>query len=262
MSDFAGRIGRLPQDTVASLSFFSRLPVRPPAGSFDLHRSAAAWPLAGVLLAIGPALLFVLMRAAEFPTLVAALLALAALAVLTGAMHEDGLADAADGLGAAGTREERLDVMRDSRLGAYGGLALIFAIALKAAALASLGYSPFYGFLALLMAAGLSRTLAIWHWNATLPARADGMAWAAGRPDSLALAVALGIGAVAALVLLVAFGLSALLGIVMAIAGVVFFSSHCRRTIGGHTGDTIGAAQQIAETLILAGLSAGWVTTL
>jgi adenosylcobinamide-GDP ribazoletransferase len=258
MSDFPARLSRLPADTVASLSFFSRLPVTPPPGSFDLHRSAAAWPLAGLLLAVAPSLLFWLLCAAEFPAVVAALLALIGLAALTGGMHEDGLADAADGLGGGRTREERLALMRDSRLGAYGALALIFAIAVKASALAGFGFSPLHGVVAILMAATLSRSMAIWHWNATLPARADGMAWAAGRPDSLALAVALAIGAVAALVLLIAFGLSAIIAVLLAAAGVASFTSLCRRALGGHTGDTIGAAQQIAEALVFAGLSAGW----
>ena len=258
MSDFAARLSRLPADTFASLSFFSRVPVQPPAGSFDLHRSAAAWPLAGLLLALPPALLFWLFCVADFPPVVAALLALIALAALTGGMHEDGLADAADGLAGGATREARLALMRDSRLGAFGALALIFAIAVKTAALAGFGLSPLYGALALLMAATLSRTMAIWHWNGTLPARMDGMAWAAGRPDSLALTVALGIGAVAALILLVAFGMSAIIAVLLAAVGVAFFSSLCRKAIGGHTGDTIGAAQQISEALLFAGLSAGW----
>jgi adenosylcobinamide-GDP ribazoletransferase len=101
--------------------------------------------------------------------------------------------------------------------------------------------------------------MALWHWNATLPARRDGMAWAAGRPDWLALLVGLAIGLIATIVLLVAFGLATLLGILLAAAAVGLFSSLCRRQIGGHTGDTIGAAQQIAHALLLAGLSAGGV---
>jgi adenosylcobinamide-GDP ribazoletransferase len=84
------------------------------------------------------------------------------------------------------------------------------------------------------------------------------MAWAAGRPDWLALIIGLGIGAVTGLMLLVAFGLAALLAIVMAATGAALFSDLCRRQVGGHTGDTIGAAQQIAEALLLAGLSIGW----
>ena len=257
MSDAVLRLRRLPADTLVSLAFFSRLPVATQAG-LDLHRSAGAWPVAGLLLALAPALLLLLLRAADFPPVVAALLVLATYAALTGAMHEDGLADTADGFGGGRAREEKLAIMRDSRLGTYGALALIFVTLTRAAALAALAIIPLYAALALIGAAALSRSMALWHWNATLPARDEGMAWAAGRPDWLALLIGLGIGAVAGLMLLVAFGLAALLAIVMAAAGAALFSDLCRRQVGGHTGDTIGAAQQIAEALLLAGLSVGW----
>jgi adenosylcobinamide-GDP ribazoletransferase len=257
MSETVARLRRLPVDTLVSLSFFSRLPVSAQAG-LDLHRSAGAWPVAGLLLALLPAVLFLLLRAADFPPFVVALLALAAYAALTGAMHEDGLSDTADGFGGGRPREEKLSIMRDSRLGTYGALALIFVTLTKAAALAALAIIPLYAALALIGAAVLSRSMALWHWNATLPARREGMAWAAGRPDWLALLIGLGIGAVAGVMLLVAFGLAALLAIVMAAAGAALFSDLCRRQVGGHTGDTIGAAQQIAEALLLAGLSVGW----
>jgi adenosylcobinamide-GDP ribazoletransferase len=257
MSDAVARLRRLPGDTLVSLAFFSRLPVASVAG-LDLHRSAGAWPLAGLLLALAPALIFLLLRAADFPPIVAALLALATYAALTGAMHEDGLSDTADGFGGGRAREEKLAIMRDSRLGTYGALALLFVTLTKAAALAALAIIPLYGALALIGVAVLSRSMALWHWNATLPARGDGMAWAAGRPDWLALLIGLGIGAVAALTLLVTFGLAALLALLMAATGVALFSDLCRRQLGGHTGDTIGAAQQVAEALLLAGLSVGW----
>jgi adenosylcobinamide-GDP ribazoletransferase len=258
MTDFVARLRLLPADTLTALAFFSRLPVTAPAGSFDLHRSAAAWPIAGLILALAPAALLLVARLAYAPSLVAALLALALLAALTGAMHEDGLADTADGFGGGRKRDDKLAVMRDSRLGTYGALALFFSLAVRAAALAALAFHPALAALALLLVAVLSRVMALWHWNATLPARRDGLAWGAGRPDWLALATALLIGLVAALLLLACYGLAALIGMLLAALGIALFSSLCRRQIGGHTGDTIGAAQQIAETFLLAGLSAGW----
>jgi adenosylcobinamide-GDP ribazoletransferase len=262
MSEIGERALQLPADTVTALAFFSRLPVRAPASAFDLRRSAGAWPLAGLLLVLPAALLLVLLRAAEFPPVVAVLFALAAYAALTGAMHEDGLSDVVDGFGGGRTRDEKLAIMRDSRLGAFGALALVFALLLKTSALATLALLPGYAALALLGAAVLSRSMALWHWNATLPARRDGMAWSAGRPDWLSLLIGLALGAVAVIVLLAAFGLSAVLAIVMAAAGVGLFSSLCVRQIGGHTGDTIGATQQLAEALLLAGLSVGWAGVL
>ncbi len=257
MSEAGTRLRRLPGDTLTTLSFFSRLPVRA-SGSFDLRRSAGAWPIAGLILALPPVGLLLLLRAAEFPPVVAALLALALYASLTGAMHEDGLADAADGFGGGETREDKLAIMRDSRLGTYGALALLFTLLVKVGALATLSIFSVHAALALVCAAVLSRSMALWHWNTTLPARRDGMAWSAGRPDWMALLAGLAFGAVAAIVLLFAFGLAGLLAIVMAAAWAGLFSTLCERQIGGHTGDTIGAAQQVSEALLLAGLSAGW----
>src|SRR5687768_5251662 len=98
MSDTGARLRRLPADTLTSLAFFSRLPVAAPS-ALELHGSAGAWPAAGLLLALPPAAILLLLGAADFPRVIAALLALAAYAALTGAMHEDGLADSADGFG-------------------------------------------------------------------------------------------------------------------------------------------------------------------
>jgi adenosylcobinamide-GDP ribazoletransferase len=260
MNDLADRLRHLPDDTLTALSFFSRLPVTRRGGSFDLRQGAGAWPIAGLLLALGPALLLWLLVAADFPALVAVLIALAAFAMLTGALHEDGLADTADGFGGGEGPDDCLAIMRDHRLGTFGALALLFSVLIRAAALAGIAIRPGHAALALVAAAILSRSMALWHWNTTMPARRDGLAWSAGRPDWLALAIGLAVGAVAALPLLIVFGLAALIGILAAAVAIGTLSSLSVRRIGGHTGDTIGAAQQIAETLLLAGLSIGWAT--
>ena len=257
MDEFVTRLRRLPDDTLSALAFFSRLPVPQSSSAFDLEKSAAGWPVAGLVLAIGPAILFLIARAAEFPPLVAAVLALALLTALAGAIHEDGLADTFDGFGGGRTAAEKLAIMQDSRLGSYGALALFFTLIVKLAALSAVGFRPGPAALALVCAAVVSRSLALWHWRDTWPARADGMAYAAGRPDFLALAVGLTVGAVAAVALLIAFGVAALIGLLMAAAAVGVFSAFATRQIGGHTGDTVGAAQQIAEALLYAGLAAG-----
>ena len=258
MPDVSDRLRRLPDDTVVALAFFSRFPVTSRGAVFDLRQAAAGWPIAGFILALWPALLFLLMWAADFSGWIAALFALALYAALTGAMHEDGLADTLDGFGGGRTAAEKLAIMDDSRLGTYGALALFFTLLIKTAALADVASSPGRAVLALLAAATLSRVIALWHWNERMPAKREGAAWAAGRPDWLALAIGLGIGALAGLALLIGFGLAGLIAILLGAAGVGVFSSLAKRQIGGYTGDTIGAAQQIAETLILAGLSMSW----
>lgn len=258
MTDLIARLRQLPVDTMTALSFFSRLPVPPSSEASDLRRISGAWPLSGLLLAIGPALLFWLCGAADLPNLLGAFVSLAALAALTGGLHEDGLADTLDGFGGGRAREAKLAIMRDSRIGTYGVLALVFAIVIKATALAAIGLRPGHGALALICVAVLSRALALGHWRATPPARADGLARVAGRPDNVALAIGAATGAAAAFVLLIAFGAAALIAVAISAAGMALFSRLCMRQIGGHSGDTIGAAQQIAETLMLIGLASGW----
>jgi adenosylcobinamide-GDP ribazoletransferase len=103
--------------------------------------------------------------------------------------------------------------------------------------------------------------LALWHWSITEPARSDGMAFDGGRPDTEALQIGLLTGLIAWIILLVAFGLAAVLALLMAALAIAFHTSLVNRRIGGHTGDTIGAAQQIVETVFLAGLSVASATS-
>jgi adenosylcobinamide-GDP ribazoletransferase len=262
MPDFTDRLRRLPEDALAALAFFSRVPVRTQPGAFDLRQSAGGWPLAGLLLAVGPAFIVVIGAWLGLPALVTAFLAIAAGIAMTGALHEDGLADTSDGLAGGRSAEVRLAIMRDSSLGTYGALALVLALAVKGSALAALVSHPSRAVLALLGVAIASRAMALWHWSATSPARREGMAFAAGQPDSAALQIGLLSGLVAAIVLLIAFGFAALLGLALAALAIGFFSPLTNRRIGGHTGDTIGAAQQIAETLLFAGLSSVSTTIL
>jgi adenosylcobinamide-GDP ribazoletransferase len=257
MNELAASLRRLPADTLRALAFFTRLPVPSPAGPFELSRAAGAWPLAGLIVALPAAGLFLVARAIHCPPLTAALVALAALTLLGGGLHEDALADCADGLGGGRTSEQKLDIMRDSRIGNYGALALIFSVLIRATALAALAERPLPAAATLLGVAVLSRAVALSHWATTDPARPDGLAFAAGRPSEAALSIGVAQGMLAAFAMFAIFQPAALLGLTLAAAGVAFFTEHCRRAIGGHTGDTIGAAQQIAETLLLLGLSAG-----
>lgn len=262
MPDVVSRLRSLPADTLTALAFFSRVPVRPAPTSFDLRRTAGAWPAAGAILALAPAILFLLASALQIAPTVGALLALATMAFLTGGMHEDGLADTADGFGGGATRERKLELMRDSRLGTFGALALLFAILIKATAIGAIGISPWRGALAIVCAAIFSRALALWHWSATMPARPDGMAASAGRPDSDSLAVAAIAGLAAAILLLIAFKFAALLALLLAVVAIQLFSKLCAAQIAGHTGDTIGAAQQIGEALLLVGLASATTSAL
>jgi len=260
VSDTAENFRRLPADTKACLAFFSRLPiaaplVEPGTEGRGLAAAASAWPLAGALIALTPAVILSLMLASGASPLLAAIVAFAAMAAITGGLHEDGLADTADGFGGGTSNARRLDIMRDSRIGSYGVLALIFVIAIRVAALSEVSLSPASGAFTLICVAAIARAGALYHWSALGHAREDGIARWAGRPDRAGLTFAGILAVPAALILLILFGFSAILALIVAGLGLYFFTRLARRLIGGHTGDTIGASVLIGEALLLAGLA-------
>lgn len=255
MSDFEDRLRRLSDDTLTALAFFSRVPIDAPAGALDIRRAAAGWPLAGLILAAGPAAVIVVCGGFGLPLFVSAFLALATGVLMTGAFHEDGLADMFDGCAHGRSADERLAIMRDSRLGTFGAVALMFVLLIKGSALAALAADASDAVLALLTVAIVSRVAALWHWSATPPARAYGMAASAGKPDAATLQIGAVAGLAAIIAMLLGFGLAAVLALALAGIATLALSSFADRRIGGHTGDTIGAVQQVAEALLLTGLS-------
>lgn len=261
---FSASICDLALDLARSLGFLSRLPV--PARFFDgydgsMGRTARAFPLAGLVIAAPSALLLVLLPHRAETALLLAFLALTLSTLLSGALHEDGLADSADGLFGGRDREHALTIMKDSRIGAYGVIALILSFGLRTAALAALVVmaptSPLAP-LALLAAACLSRAIMVWHWQALPPARPGGTAAAVGQPSPASRSAALALGGVFALVLPLLGGAPPLpltFAVATAAMAAILFARKVRQTIGGHTGDTIGATQQITETAFLCALA-------
>ncbi|MBD8904657.1 adenosylcobinamide-GDP ribazoletransferase, partial [Methylobacterium bullatum] len=155
-------------DLAACLRFYSRLPVPRLPGEGDPHRLPdfrtlpRMLPLAGLILALPSALILLVAWALDLGPFLAATLALAVGTLVTGALHEDGLADVADGFGGGATRERRIEIMRDSRIGAYGGVALVLTLALRIGALATLlDRTGSLAALALVLAASLSRSAAL-----------------------------------------------------------------------------------------------------
>jgi len=189
-----------------------------------------------------------------------AMLALMALAATTGAFHEDGLADVADGFGGGRTIERKLEIMRDSRIGAYGGVALCLSLLGRWAALtALLRMGSATAFVALLAAAALSRWLGLLPMALLPPARKDGAAHAAMGPEPRALALggALALSAGLAPAWLAGAGLGVTLAAAaLALAAALGMAHLAKRQIGGQTGDVAGAAQQLAEIAFLITLCA------
>lgn len=239
---------RIADDIAFCLVFFTRLPL--PAfdfGTRTLGQAIWAAPLVGVAVGVAGGLVFLLALILGVPVPVAAALTLATTMLVTGALHEDGLSDVADGFGGGRTRERKLEIMRDSRIGAYGAAALGMSMLLRWSAIGSLA-NPLYVGLALIAAHTASRALLPAFMNRLPAARADGLGAGAGTVASEPALVALAIGAVA----LVPLGFTGLIAGAV-VLGVLFFGFRaiCMRQIGGQTGDTLGALQQLAEIGVL-----------
>lgn len=240
-----------------ALRFLTRLPV-PFVRTVDpppLKDAMWTFPIVGAVVGVVTAVALVLAHLARLPDLFCGLFALAITAMMTGAFHEDGLADVADGFGGGNTREERLEIMKDSRIGAFGTLTLVITIVARASLLAALVVlSPGAVILLLAGAAAFSRALMVDLLWATRPARHGGLSALAGQPSRNITLLALAIGGLAAGV-----GGSSVLspgaGVLALVAGglaLAMLRSLAIRKIGGQTGDVCGAGQVLAETAMLA----------
>jgi adenosylcobinamide-GDP ribazoletransferase len=232
-----------------AITFLTIVPV---GGGGDVRRAAGWFPVVGAAvggLAGG-------VRAGLQPALgatAATVVAVAALVIVTGALHQDGLADTVDGLGVRGDRDRRLAAMRDSSVGVFGALALIGWTLLLVTVLDQL--SADRAVEALVAAAALGRWAALLHAAWSSPARADGLG-ASFAVGPAALIVASAVAAAGAIALC---GLGP--GLAAAAAGLVVAALsvlHVRATLGGRTGDTLGATVALAEVVVCTVLLAVW----
>lgn len=220
----------------------------------DLRGGAQMFPLVGVLVGAFGGLFVILGLTIGLPTPIAAGLAIAATVALTGGLHEDGLADTADGFGGGATTARKLEIMNDSRIGTFGAVAVTLSIVLRVAALGAL--IPAGGFraaAALIAAEVASRGAMVRLWRDLPSARPGGMADRAGPPDGQAALVA-----VVAAALIVAVAVIPTFGLWAAFAGaavVVAVGFGCAalflNQIGGQSGDALGAAQQCTAIAFL-----------
>ena len=239
------------------LGFFTRLPIRlamreaahPPSLAHFSH-AVRALPLAGAVLGAIAALVLGVAHGVGLPPILAAPLALCCLIMLSGALHEDGLADCADGFFGGTTRERKLEIMQDSRIGTYGAVALALSLYIRAGSLASIaGESLSLAGTVLIGAAALSRTAALIPLAVLPPAREKGAGFAAGKPEPAALkaAACLAIAVALAPVLAGAGPFRSIASIAVAIGAAYAIVPLARKNIGGQTGDVAGAAQQLSE---------------
>ncbi|MGB3178550.1 MAG: adenosylcobinamide-GDP ribazoletransferase [Albidovulum sp.] len=227
----------------------SRLPMGTiPGTAPTMAASAWAWPLVG--LAVGGIMALVSAAALwlGLPPLMAALLALSAGAISTGGMHEDGLADLADGFGGGRDRAAKLEIMRDSRIGSYGVIALVLALSFRGMGIATLAEAGQAGF-ALIGIAAASRAILPAALILMPAARREGLGHSAAGTDQTPAIIAAALGF--ACLLPLGFGTAIVAGFTMILAALVLAGLAIRQ-IGGQTGDVLGAMQQITEC-------AGWL---
>lgn len=232
----------------AAVAFLTRIPVDPRGdlNASAVGRGAIYFPLVGGLVG-GVSATLAWALAMVFPTTIAALGAVAVAALLTGALHIDGLADTADSYGAMDARRA-LEIMRDHSVGTYGVVAVALDLAVKTAATAALIARP--GGLLLLVAAGALSRSALVGLGALVPyARAEaGLGTLlAGAPRS-AVVVAAALGTVIAAL---SAHLSAIVAAALVGLAALVWAWHCTRRLGGITGDTLGAASEGSEILVL-----------
>jgi adenosylcobinamide-GDP ribazoletransferase len=229
-------------ELAASFALLTRLPV----GRFvppDKTQAVWAYPIVGATVGLIGGVAYWLLFSLSCPPVLAALLAVATAVFVTGALHEDGLADMADGFG-GGSPEKRLAIMRDARVGTYGVLALILSVGLRVGAIALMA-KPTLVVAALIVAGATSRATAAALMAALPHARGDGLSVAMGRPTGSTAGLAVVLAAIIGLLvlpvgpvfwLLVASGLAALA-----------VGSLARNKLGGQTGDVLGASVQVSE---------------
>jgi adenosylcobinamide-GDP ribazoletransferase len=236
-------------ELAAAFALLTRLPVHRLALPRVTVPSEAVWayPVVGAAVgAIGGAVYWLTYSLSSPPAL-AAICALTAMILATGALHEDGLADFADGL-AGDTKERSLAIMRDHEVGTYGVIALVLSLAIRATAIALI-VEPRAVMAALIAADAASRLSAVLIMAALPPARRDGMSASVGSPTAGLAAIALGVTFVIAWLLL-PFGVALLLIVSAGVSAIVLGRVALRR-IGGQTGDVLGASIQICECLAL-----------
>ena len=244
--------GAILPDIRACLGFYTRFPT----GGGEIRSFAAAqWaaPIAGLAVGLAGGVGYAVAAWLDLPEGVAAAAALGITMLATGCLHEDGLADVADGFGGGRDREAKLAIMRDSRIGAYGVAALGLSMIARWSAITALA-APGAVLPAMLAAHAASRALFPAFMRTVPPARADGLSAGVGAIEPATATTALALAVVASLLCI---GLAGTLIAAFALA-LWFFTLEalCRRQIGGQTGDVLGTLQQGAEIIMLCVASA------
>ncbi len=257
----AAAIRALRTDLAATIGFFTRLPVwwlMPRDPRIDMARAVWAFPLAGALVGLCGGGGYVVATGIGLPRAMSACCSLGVMLLVTGALHEDGLADMADGFGGGRDATRKLEIMRDSRIGSYGALALLLSSLLRLLAVSAVA-GPMRVCAALVASGALSRAAIVLLLLLLPPARPDGLG-ASLHPLPRGVAAA---ALVLACTFVAALARPALLppgrlllASACAAAVAVIVARLARRQIGGHTGDVLGACAVLSECAVLSVLCA------
>jgi adenosylcobinamide-GDP ribazoletransferase len=264
------RRSRWLSDLRLALILLTRLPTGKSASPADATVARAAWifPLVGLLVGAAGGGIFMAASYLGIGIASAALLTMGMQVLLTGALHEDGLADTADGFGGGRNRERKLEIMRDSRIGTYGVVALVLILSLRFTALQDIASNLLSisdeldeatgqnsaVIIALVAAGALSRAAMAVVWYLLPPARSDGLAAGSGAVSFGSAVAATVIAALIAFATLPGFAFIVACAAAAALAFLVAALAHWQ--IRGHTGDVLGAAQQITEVGVLLAIGA------
>ncbi len=236
-------------DLARAFSLLTRLPlVHSVPMPHDLARCVWAFPVVGLAVNGLGGLVYWLAHHASLSPVVSAAWAFAAMAVGTGALHEDGLADTADGFGGGASAPRKLEIMRDSRIGCYGALALMLSVIIRVGSIAGLD-EPRRVVPVLIVAGVLGRGGILVLLSLLRPVRAEGMGASLGEVSPIGLAVGLALAVVAALLVapmrMAPFAVALAAGVALGVAWLA------HRQIRGYTGDVLGAAEVGVECAVL-----------
>ena len=234
-------------DVIVAGALLTRLPLpHAPQSAFERQANSVwAFPIVGLVVALLSCLAGFVAFGLGLSAPITAGLMLGVNMILTGAMHEDGLADCADGFWGGFDRDRRLEIMKDSQIGTYGVLALVVTIGLRWLALSAIISTGFAGVIA---AAVLSRGILPALMAMLNHARDTGLSHSVGRPTHFSAVVAFGIASIIALVMI---GFSAIGAIIATVVVAFAFGRLAKAKISGQTGDVLGATQVLSETAVL-----------
>ena len=232
-------------DLLTACGLLTRLPVARPG---DLAACVWAFPIVGGAVNGLGGLTYWLVHWFGMPPLLAAVWALTVTMLATGALHDDGLADTADGFGGGASPERKLEIMRDSRIGCYGALALLLSVLMRVAAISALG-EPSRVMVAFCLAGMLGRGGILVLLLMLSPARDDGLGVAMGETRTGRATIGLALVVVACLL---AAGVKPAIAIVaIGFGASLAMARLAHRQIGGYTGDVLGAGEVVTECVVL-----------